>query len=690
MPWNIFAIPSLITFIVALVLSIFVLIKNPKREVNILLSIFLFIISIWSFGELFIRLAGKNQTEALFWHQLVILSGGFMPAIFLHFSLIFPKKSDFINKYFYFIVPTIYIFRFLVFIPKYFIPTETDFLVYTSYGYYSQISMLEAVYGSNSYSELLLLISLISVGIYILAGLLNLFLSYIKTKIKIEKIQVRLILIGSTFFLGLGFLTNILLPSFGFVILELGSIIFLISAVIFFYAILKYNLMSIELISEPIETVPIDYEVEPGYTYIIPESEPKLGFQLFAKTMSEGVHGICITMRNPKLIRNKYGLKNTPIIWITKYETAELSVKPSDIASINEILKPFLEKSSDSVILLIDDKTITSGIQVDGHTKIIELSKKFFDTVVTSKSRFLISVSPNSISRHKRGTIIKTKSPLLEFTRLTTFVFEEISNNIIQFLIRNGYLTPKKINEHLSNLRRKDPFFNNIRFRKPGNPITVNNKLQINKFLIAQRLSKQILIDKIKVFISEFENIETAMDLNSIVLDSIAKYGLSRNEFQLHIGDTYIILEAEPRKSYEIFSEFIYKDFKGLCITKSNPKKLPRKYSIFKKGVKVYWLTDIPAAKKEVLPPKLEHILSAIEEFLAKDQDKKIILLDGIEYLIFYSGDIFDAVLSFLRQLTDRVSEANALLLIPLDQTVLSDQRMSLLTRSGMEIYRPD
>ena len=412
--------------------------------------------------------------------------------------------------------------------------------------------------------------------------------------------------------------------------------------------------------------------MESGYTYIIPEREPKLGFQLFAKALKEGAHGICITMRNPDFIRKKYGLKKTPIISITKKRYDDFSVKPEEIASINELLKPYFQNPEKSVIYLIDDKTITSSVNIEDHSKIIELSNNFFNAVVSSNSRFIISVTPGSISPKKRLPIIKTKTPLLEFTRLTAFIFEDICNSIIQFLIRNGYLSPEKVKDHLMNLRKKDHFFNNISFRGSGNPIAVNSKIKITNILIGQRLSKQILIDKIKLFTSEFENIETAMNLNSIVMNSAVTYGFSKHEFQLHIGDTYILPETDARKSFEIFSDFVSKDYKGLCITKSNPKKLKRKYTLSKKGVKTYWLTDITDSKKEVLPPKLEHILSAIEEFLIEDQNKKVLLLDGIEYLIFYSGDIFDAVLGFLRRLTDRISETNALLLIPLDSPLLN------------------
>ena len=172
-------------------------------------------------------------------------------------------------------------------------------------------------------------------------------------------------------------------------------------------------------------------------------------------------------------------------------------------------------------------------------------------------------------------------------------------------------------------------------------------------------------------------------------MNSITKYGLSRNEFQLHYGDSYIIPEQNAHNSFEIFSEFTAKDYNGLCITKSNPKKLKRKYNLVKKSVKILWLTDFAESKQDILPPKLEHILSAIEEFLAKGHGKKIILLDGIEYLISYSGDNFDSVLGFLRQTTDRVSETNALIIIPMNTGIINDERIGLLTRSGMELYNP-
>jgi hypothetical protein len=530
--------------------------------------------------------------------------------------------------------------------------------------------------------------------IVLIPGLIALIITFKNTKNNDKKMQLKLIFIGISISAFLFLIFHQIIPR----ILGLdipGALIFTLPMFILFaYTIAKHKLMMFpKLVHEvDITSEPIDYELEAGYTYIIPENEPKRGFQLFAKSLKEGAHGICITMRDPKTIRNKYGLKKTPIIWITDKEIGEFSVKPDEITYIREILKPFFERSEDSVIFLIDDKTITSGVNFEDHSKVLKMSKDFFDGVVKSNSKFIISVSPGSISPKKRLPIIKTKTPLMEFTRLTAFMFEDICNNIIQFLLRNAYLKSEDIPGHLANLGRRDRFFKSLKFRRkqvPGNSLsTSNSKIKFTNILVAQRLSKQILIDKVRIFISEFEDIKTAVNLNSIAINSIKEFGLSQNEFLLHPGDAYIIPDQDPIRAFEIFSEFVSKDYNGLCITKSNPKKIKRKYGLSRKGVKVYWLTEYSEATQDVLPPKLEHILSAIEEFLSKKGHKKIIVLDGVEYLITYSGDNFEPVLGFLRQVTDMISETNGFIVVPLNPTIVKEERMGILLRSGMEMYK--
>jgi hypothetical protein len=675
------ALPPIITCIFSVMLGTYIYVLDHEHSSNKIFIIFMNAIALLTFLD-FSQAISSNENIALSIAKIKYAYLLIIPTLFVHLSYYLSDNKKIIKslKYIY----ILYLISVIFFI----ISISTNLIV-------RGVTLESGIYSTDDslFQYILLLFAII----YLVIGFAFLIITFKSTINNNKRIQLKYIFYGMAITTILFFSVSQLIPIFVGFEFE-GSLLFTLPMFISYaYAILKYKLMSeVELVTEDIPFTPIDYDIEPGFTYIIPEAMPKVGFQLFAKTVKSGAHGICITMNDPSGIRDKYGLRKTPIIWITKDEphenqnTNDILVKPKEIATIGEILNPFLNKSQESVILLIDDKAITSGITLRDHKKILDLSKSFFDTVVTANSSFIISVSPKSISQERKMPIIKTRTPLLEFNRLSALVFEEITNDIVRFLIRNGYLKPEKVHVHLANLRKNDIFFKNINYRRSVNSTSSSDGIRISSFIEVRKLSKQIMIDKLKLFITEFEKIETAIDMNSLVQKAINKYGLSKSEFQLHYGDTYLIPQPDTRRSYEIFVEFVSKDYKGLCITKSNPQKINRKYSMENKGVRLFWLTDISSKKDYVLPPKLEHILSAIEDFIKSTHEKKIIILDGIEYLIFYSGDIFDAVLGFLRRLTDRVSETNTLVLIPVDPKALSEQRISLLNRSGIEIYNPE
>ena len=108
MPFNYYALPSLITAIISLITGIYILRKNPKNELNIVWSFFLFTIVLWAAGEAGIRFSGLDQSAALFWHNIFVLAGGgFMPCVFFHFSLIFPFRHQLRDSRY--LLPLVYI-----------------------------------------------------------------------------------------------------------------------------------------------------------------------------------------------------------------------------------------------------------------------------------------------------------------------------------------------------------------------------------------------------------------------------------------------------------------------------------------------------------------------------------------------------------------------------------------------------
>lgn len=143
---------------------------------------------------------------------------------------------------------------------------------------------------------------------------------------------------------------------------------------------------------------------------------------------------------------------------------------------------------------------------------------------------------------------------------------------------------------------------------------------------------------------------------------------------------SYIIEEDRPVKCFELFSDNLKQGFKGMALTRVNPKRV---IELFDLGdTTVLWLTDREGDPDVKIPPVLEKIIYRIEDLL-NSPGKSILLIDGLDYLI--SNNSFDAVLRFLRRLIDEISETEAIFIMSLTPETINEQGLKILERE-MEI----
>ena len=119
--------------------------------------------------------------------------------------------------------------------------------------------------------------------------------------------------------------------------------------------------------------------------------------------------------------------------------------------------------------------------------------------------------------------------------------------------------------------------------------------------------------------------------------------------------------------------------YKGLVITRMNPKRIRDE---FKVEPEILWLTDKESTQEKTVAPSLEMIIHTIQEFM-KSEEKGIIVLDGIQYLI--SNTSFESVIRMVRNLADEVSESDDILAISVSPETLKPQELSILERE-MEV----
>ncbi|MGD2250906.1 MAG: PAS domain S-box protein [Candidatus Methanofastidiosia archaeon] len=148
---------------------------------------------------------------------------------------------------------------------------------------------------------------------------------------------------------------------------------------------------------------------------------------------------------------------------------------------------------------------------------------------------------------------------------------------------------------------------------------------------------------------------------------------------QLESGECYIILEKKPKKSFEIFLDFVTHEVPGFVATRIYPEKIKRNLKLQK--TPVMWLSRTQT-ESAIDPNDLSKLVYTIENF-SKKAKESVILLDGLEYLI--TQTTFESVLRFLRDLRDIIVLHNSRLLIPLHAETLSVREFSLFERE-MEV----
>lgn len=150
---------------------------------------------------------------------------------------------------------------------------------------------------------------------------------------------------------------------------------------------------------------------------------------------------------------------------------------------------------------------------------------------------------------------------------------------------------------------------------------------------------------------------------------------LEEYEGKLVMGRAYLVEEERPSQSLRLFARQSH-GLGGLIITRMNPKRVRERYDL--RHSKILWLTDRESQTEETIPPSLERVMFTIEEFISTVREGTI-LIDGVEYLV--SNNTFEAVLKFIRQLVDEVSESDFVLLISLAPKTLQEREVKTIER---------
>lgn len=152
----------------------------------------------------------------------------------------------------------------------------------------------------------------------------------------------------------------------------------------------------------------------------------------------------------------------------------------------------------------------------------------------------------------------------------------------------------------------------------------------------------------------------------------------SAKEFQkypLPPKSSIMIKDKSFHENFHVFLDQILHGKSGICLTRTNPKKILEEYPL--KRTPVIWLTEL-AEKDTVNPANVEEIGYTVERFIGT-AEKSIVYLDGVEYLTTYNA--FLKTLHLLQDLKDKISMVDSNMLIPIKSGAFDEVQIRLLER---------
>ncbi|HIP75369.1 MAG TPA: DUF835 domain-containing protein [Thermococcus paralvinellae] len=150
----------------------------------------------------------------------------------------------------------------------------------------------------------------------------------------------------------------------------------------------------------------------------------------------------------------------------------------------------------------------------------------------------------------------------------------------------------------------------------------------------------------------------------------------SANETGTIYLDPGVYLCSDEESCHELFKAFLGK-FPGLVITRDPPDVTKERLGL--KETPILWLTKIEGTQNTVYPTNLAYLMQTLVDFMKMEGKPKVILLEGIEYLITENG--FPAIFKFLATLKDHALVSNSIVLVPFESKAFEERELHLLLR---------
>lgn len=378
---NLWTLLSLIPGVIHFSLGLYVLLREPKRKVNLAFFLYALSLSIWCISEFFHRSANSFNIVFL-WTRIGGLGWCFMPSFWAYFILIFTRQDKLLkNK--------------LTYIGLFLLPVVTLYLFITTDLIYSR-EPRKVFFGYTVLpGKLIWIYTFYYILIYVLG--ISILIKFLNRGTTLEKKQSKPILTGSTIFLLLGTVTNVIYPSKNVPATEFATTYSIAWAISIFYSVIKHRLFIVFPSEENSIETPKRYSLEKGFIYLIKEEKPDKGYEIFYDQITHAYSGLCISKLSPERIKQTYNISKTPILWLT-FNNNNNTISPKDTDGLISVVLDFVRRAEKPFVFFdcFDQIKFANGFE-----KSLYLLKDLISICKDSNATMLISIPDDMFERQQ-------------------------------------------------------------------------------------------------------------------------------------------------------------------------------------------------------------------------------------------------------------------------------------------------
>jgi hypothetical protein len=135
--------------------------------------------------------------------------------------------------------------------------------------------------------------------------------------------------------------------------------------------------LTVKPIKEKVVKRESQFKLEPGYSYLI-KGKMEKAFEIFTDQVFGGFEGLCFTREIPSRVRQRYGLENTPLVWLRK-ERVENETAVYSLEDLSFVTDQFLKKAKHGVVLLDGFEYLVVNHGFESCIQFLQLTRSKFE-----------------------------------------------------------------------------------------------------------------------------------------------------------------------------------------------------------------------------------------------------------------------------------------------------------------------